>query len=181
MRDICKIALRLTILMVIAGLCLGAAYTVTKDPIARQEAEQKEMARKAVLEEAVSFEEVQLTDGGNVQECYRGLDAAGNPCGYAMSVTAKGFGGDIQLTVGVKDGVVTGVRIGTHSETPCLGARAAEEKFYGQFTGKSVTLSVIKTGEAGDSEINAITAATITSTAVTNAVNEALDCAAGLN
>ena len=109
MRDICKIALRLTILMVIAGLCLGAAYTVTKDPIARQEAEQKEMARKAVLEEAVSFEEVQLTDGGNVQECYRGLDAAGNPCGYAMSVTAKGFGGDIQLTVGVKDGVVTGV------------------------------------------------------------------------
>ena len=39
MRDICKIALRLTILMVIAGLCLGAAYTVTKDPIARQEAE----------------------------------------------------------------------------------------------------------------------------------------------
>ena len=123
MRDICKIALRLTILMVIAGLCLGAAYTVTKDPIARQEAEQKEMARKAVLEEAVSFEEVQLTDGGNVQECYRGLDAAGNPCGYAMSVTAKGFGGDIQLTVGVKDGVVTGVRIGTHSETPGLGAR----------------------------------------------------------
>ena len=93
MRDICKIALRLTILMVIAGFCLGAAYTVTKDPIARQEAEQKEMARKAVLEEAVSFEEVQLTDGGNVQECYRGLDAAGNPCGYAMSVTAKGFGG----------------------------------------------------------------------------------------
>lgn len=181
MRDICKIALRLTILMVIAGLCLGAAYTVTKDPIARQEAEQKEMARKAVLEEAVFFEEVQLTDGGNVQECYRGLDAAGNPCGYAMSVTAKGFGGDIQLTVGVKDGVVTGVRIGTHSETPGLGARAAEEKFYGQFTGKSGTLSVIKTGEAGDSEINAITAATITSTAVTNAVNEALDCAAGLN
>ena len=181
MRDICKIALRLTILMVIAGLCLGAAYTVTKDPIARQEAEQKEMARKAVLEEAVSFEEVQLTDGGNVQECYRGLDAAGNPCGYAMSVTAKGFGGDIQLTVGVKDGVVTGVRIGTHSETPGLGARAAEEKFYSQFTGKSGTLSVIKTGEAGDSEINAITAATIASTAVTNAVNEALDCAAGLN
>ena len=181
MRDICKIALRLTILMVIAGLCLGAAYTVTKDPIARQEAEQKEMARKAVLEEAVSFEEVQLTDGGNVQECYRGLDAAGNPCGYAMSVTAKGFGGDIQLTVGVKDGVVTGVRIGTYSETPGLGARAAEEKFYGQFTGKSGTLSVIKTGEAGDSEINAITAATITSAAVTNAVNEALDCAAGLN
>ena len=98
-----------------------------------------------------------------------------------MSVTAKGFGGDIQLTVGVKDGVVTGVRIGTHSETPGLGARAAEEKFYGQFTGKSGALSVIKTGEAGDSEINAITAATITSTAVTNAVNEALDCAAGLN
>ena len=85
------------------------------------------------------------------------------------------------LAVAAGPGSFTGVRIGTHSETPGLGARAAEEKFYGQFTGKSGTLSVIKTGEAGDSEINAITAATITSTAVTNAVNEALDCAAGLN
>ena len=93
---------------------------------------------------------------------------------------AKGFGGTVGLTVGVSDGAITGVRIGSHSETPGLGAKAADEAFYGQFAGKSGELTVTKTGAVTDQEINAITAATITSKAVTGAVNEVLAAAQDL-
>ena len=180
MRDIVKVALRLLIIMVVAGLCLGATYAVTQEPIAEQQRIQAENARRAVLPDAASFEEVQLPAPGSITACYRGIDASGSPCGYAFSVDAKGFGGTVGLTVGVSDGAITGVRIGSHSETPGLGAKAADEAFYGQFAGKSGELTVTTTGAVTDQEINAITAATITSKAVTGAVNEVLAAAQDL-
>ena len=178
MREIAKVTLRLLVIMLVAGLCLGATYTVTKDPIAQQEQAKKEAARKAVLPKAESFEEVALENSGDITECYRGIASDGSACGYAFSVTAKGFGGDVALTVGMESGSITGVRIGTHAETPGLGAKATEEKFYGQFAGKSGTLTVNKTGATNDQEISAITAATVTSKAVTGAVNQVLNYAA---
>ena len=181
MREILKVTVRLVIIMLIAGLCLGAAYTVTKDPIAQQKEKQAEASRKAVLADAASFEAVELSDSGNVTECYRGLDASGNAIGYAVTVNAKGFGGTVVLTVGISDGAVTGVRVTSHSETPGLGAKAAEDAFISQFTGKSGKLTVNKTGATNEQEITAITAATITSQAVTNAVNEVIEFAAGLS
>lgn len=181
MREIAKVALRLFIIMVISGLCLGAAHTVTKEPIALQQQKQAEASRRAVLENAASFEEISLENAGNITECYRALDVNGNPCGYAVSVTAKGFGGTIDLTVGLDDGAVTGVRINSHSETPGLGAKSAQPAFYTQYIGKSGKLTVNKNGASNDSEISAITAATITSQAVTNAVNEVIAFAGNLS
>ena len=176
MREIAKVAFRLFLIMILAGLCLGATYTVTKDPIAQQELLQQEADRRAVLPEAATFEEVAIEPTGAVTACFRGLSESGEPCGYALSVTASGFGGDIAMTVGV----VTGVRIGTHSETPGLGAKAADDSFLSQFTGKGGELTVNKNGAQNDSEISAITAATITSRAVTSAVNEAVALAGSL-
>ena len=173
MRDIGKVALRLLIIMIIAGLALGLAYTVTKDPIEEQKQMKAEEARRAVLSDAQSFEKMDFAQG-SITEVYRGIDASGNPCGYAVSVIGSGFGGDITMTVGIKEETVTGIRISGHSETPGLGAKSTDEAFYGQFAGKSGTLTVNKNGATNDSEITAITAATITSTAVTNAVNEVL-------
>lgn len=181
MRDIIKVTIRLMAIMLVAGLCLGAAYTVTKDPIANQKAAQAEASRKAVLAGAASFEAIELSDSGNISDCYRGLDASGAPCGYAVTVNAKGFGGTVVLTVGVADGSVTGVRVTSHSETPGLGAKAAEEAFSSQFIGKSGKLLVNKTGATNEQEVTAITAATITSQAVTNAVNEVLEFASNLS
>ncbi len=179
MRDIWKVALRLLIIMIIAGLALGAAYTVTKDPIAEQKQMKAEEARRGVLADASTFEQVDFAQG-NITEVYEGFDASGASCGYAVTVIGSGFGGDITMTVGVKDGVCTGIRISSHSETPGLGAKSTDEAFYGQFAGKSGQLTVNKNGATNDSEITAITAATITSTAVTNAVNEVLAAASSL-
>ena len=174
MREILTVTVKLVAIMLIAGLALGAAYAVTEEPIAAQKAAQAEASRKAVLADASSFEAIALSDSGNITECYRGLDASGSPCGYAVTVNAKGFGGTVVLTVGIADGTVTGVRVTSHSETPGLGAKAAEDAFITQFTGKSGTLTVNKNGATNDQEITAITAATVTSQAVTTAVNEVI-------
>ena len=180
MPDIAKVALRLFIIMIVAGLALGAAYTVTKDPIAEQAQLKQEEARRAVLSDAETFEPVEFSGSDAITDVYKGIDASGNPCGYAVTVIGSGFGGDITMTVGIKDETVTGIRISSPSETPGLGAKSSDEAFYGQFAGKSGKLSVNKNGATNDQEITAITAATITSTAVTNAVNEVLAASASL-
>ena len=97
--------------------------------------------------------------------------------GYVVEVTPAGFGGTIDMVVGVKtDGTVSGVAIISMSETSGLGANASKDSFRSQFTGKSGELAVTKDG--GD--IDALTGATITSRAVTRGVNTALQVAAQL-
>ena len=86
------------------------------------------------------------------------------------TVTVKGFGGDIDVTVGINpDGTIEGVLIGgaNFNETEGMGALALEKSFRDQFIGKSGPVSY------GDG-IDAISGATITSTAVLKAINEAL-------
>ncbi len=97
--------------------------------------------------------------------------------GYVIEVTPSGFGGTIDMVVGVKtDGTVAGVEIISMSETSGLGANASKESFRSQFVGKSGDLAVTKDG--GD--IDALTGATITSRAVTQGVNTALQAATAL-
>lgn len=125
--------------------------------------------RRSALDEAYS----------SITEVYTGKDAAGSVVGATVRMTAKGFKPGIVLTVGIKsDGTVSGVSIGSHEETAGLGAKAAEPEFYEQFAGKPAdgSLSVIKNGTAGESEILAISGATITSKGITDAVNTAVGC-----
>ena len=68
------------------------------------------------------------------------------------------------------DGVITGLRVLSHSETPGLGALATDPSFYEQFVGKSGAIKVEKDG--GD--IVAITSSTITSRAVSDGADEAV-------
>ncbi len=172
MRDILGVVWRLVVLMVAAGLCLGLTNAVTVDRIAVQEEQTAQALRQAVLPGADGFEAMNISEGG-VKEVYL-ASAASQPCGYVFEMLSSGFGGEISLTVGVQDGAVTGVRIASHSETPGLGANADSDSFLGQFAGKSGEIAVIKNAEPAEDEILAVTAATITSRAVTSAVNEAL-------
>ena len=97
--------------------------------------------------------------------------------GYVVEVTPSGFGGEIDMVVGVgDDGSVTGVSIISMSETSGLGANAAKESFRSQYVEKQGVLAVSKDG----GEIDALTGATITSRAVTRGVNSALAAAAEL-
>ena len=185
MKEILKMTLKLFVITFIAGALLGGTYFITKDPIAEQETRQATEARQQVLPEAASFEAVDMAAisadeaYSSITEVYTGKDAAGSVVGATVRMTAKGFKPGIVLTVGIKsDGTVSGVSIGSHEETAGLGAKATEPEFYEQFAGKPAdgSLSVIKNGTAGESEILAISGATITSKGITDAVNSAVGC-----
>ncbi len=162
--------LRLTLTLflittVVAGL-LGLVNYVTADTIAEQIAQKAENAMRQVLE-ADSYEPLDVPEDSAVTAAYRAGDK-----GYVVRVAPNGFGGAIDMMVGVDvSGAVTGVAIVSQSETASLGANCTREDFRAQFTGKTGTLSVSKDG----GEIEALTGATVTSRAVTEGVNTALE------
>ncbi len=97
---------------------------------------------------------------------------------YLFVTAAKGYGGDVSVMTAVEpDGTVKSVAIlDVSQETPGLGQNAAKESFYLQYSGKVSDVSLRKNGaKEENNEVNAVTGATITSTAVTRAVNAALD------
>ncbi len=174
MRDYLHLGLRLFIIAIIGGLALGATNAITKDSIEAQNQAEATAARAYVLPEADFYEKLDIAPEGefaSIEEVYEGLVKPFDRVGVTVKLTTSGFGGGIELTVGVDmEGSITGVRVGTHSETPGLGAKAQDDAFTAQYMGKLAPLTVIK-GDSGDTEISAITGATITSEAVTNGAN----------
>ncbi|MBQ7084002.1 MAG: RnfABCDGE type electron transport complex subunit G [Anaerotignum sp.] len=158
------------VLLLIAGVAaalLGAVSEITKAPIAAQEEKTLNDGMKAVMPEAGSFELVETELTGTITAVY----AADNG-GYVITTAPGGFGGAVNTMVGVgADGVITGLRVTGHSETPGLGALATDPSFYEQFAGASGSVTVTKDGGT----IVPITSATITSRAVCSGAQEALD------
>lgn len=187
-----KDALVLFAITLIAGACLGGVYGATESVIAQREQDAKEEAYRTVLTEAASFESNDLTDllaKGNeeiaglgygnvlVDEAVTGMDASGALVGYVVTATSKdGYGGNITVSVGIQaDGTVAGVEFLTIAETAGLGMNAQKPEWKAQYAGKNVDVfAVTKNGASADNEINAISGATITSNAVTGAVNGAV-------
>ncbi len=179
MREIIKLGLILLIITTVAAAVLGYTNEVTKAPIENQIMQANVVARQSVLPDAKEFEplEPNVSDGyDDILEVYKGLQN-GSPVGYTIKANSSGYGGPIEVMVGIGlDGIVHGVSVGNHTETPGLGAKAAEEPFKGQYSGKSVgtELMVIKSGVPKDNEIQSIAGATISSRAVNNSVNMAI-------
>lgn len=177
MREIVKLGLILFVITAVAGGLLGFANEITKEPIAKQVQQSKEEAMKQTLPQADKFEfiEVDLPEDSIILEVNAGYKGDTLE-GFAVKVAPKGYGGAIEMMVGVsKDGVLQGVKVVSHSETPGLGANAQNAAFTSQYEGKSGELKVVKTTPGADDEIQAITGATITSKAVTSGVNEVLN------
>lgn len=190
MNKIVKNTLILTAITVVSGLLLGVVYNVTKEPIAQAQENTKQEAYRAVLTDASSFETVDfdaesalslLSENGytsdTITEVAEGKDDSGETIGYVISVqSSEAYDGTLDLSVGIgSDGTVKGVEMLSISETAGLGMKADEAEFKDQYKDKNVeSFSVTKTGEDGDNMIDAISGATITSNAVTNAVNSAL-------
>ena len=175
----------LLIISLVVALLLAFTNSVTKDKIQENTIKEQNAAKQEVLPEAASFEEIAFSDEtGLVKAVFEGRDAAGSPVGWCANVTPSGYGGEIDMMVGVlNDGTVSGMKVVSHSETAGLGAKAAESGFSSQFSGKNTgePLTVIKNGTPKDNEIVAISGATITSTAVKNGVNAAVDAVKKLN
>ena len=182
-KDMFKLGLNLLIISAVAALLLALTNSVTASTIAQRNEQANAEARKLVLESAQDFEEVKdvKTDnskGVKVSEIYEAKDASGNTVGYTLKVLPSGYGGTIELMVGIDSakGQVSGINVVSNSETAGLGAKATNPDFSDQYKGKPLEeLSVLKNGTPGDTEIKAISGATITSTAVTNGVDAAIE------
>ena len=184
--------LSLFLITVIAGLLLGGVYKLTKAPIDQATLEAKKESYRVVMPDAKDFEEQkELTkkleaakvEGCELNEIVVAKAEDGTDVGYAVLVTSKeGYGGDIQFSIGIDaEGTVQGVEIISMSETAGLGAKCTEDEFKGQYKGiQSEQLEVVKGEKSADNQISAISGATITSNAITNAVNQVLAFVNGL-
>ena len=187
-----KDALILTAITLVSGLLLGAVYGMTKDQIdsiknaSTIASYQQVMAAESyddetyaeTLEIAKSEGTVSADNGGaELLSVVAAKDASGAEIGYIVKAQAAGYGGNVVVVIGVdSDLKVTGISFPeTLPETAGLGQRALEPQFYEQFAGKGTNLSVKKGGGAGESEIDAISGATMTSTAVVNSTNAATE------
>ena len=188
-----KDAIILFAITLISGLILGFVYDITKAPIAAAAKAAKNEAYAVVFPDAKDFEasdaetakiaetadEISGKGFGHVtiDEVVDAKDASGNNVGRVITATSKdGYNGTVQLSVGIKsDGTVVGITFLTLAETPGLGMRAGEKDFYSQYANKNTKeFKLVKGSASGANEIAAISGSTITSSAVTNAVNAAL-------
>ncbi len=174
----------------VAGLMLGFVYQLTKEPIHKQEVLAINRACAAVFAGADSFDEISYSPSADIQASlgetgvklgtvYQAKDATGHLLGYVVeSTSSEGYGGNITLYVGVAlDGTLNDISILSISETAGLGMQAGDV-LVPQFSNKNVeSFTYTKSGSSKDSEIDAISGATITTKAVTNAVNGGLRAA----
>ena len=192
MKGMIKDALILFAITLIAGLMLGVVNDITKEPIAQQEQKAKNEACQNVFAAADSFEAQELADsaqieqvladagisGADIDELMAAKDASGALLGYVITVTDhEGYGGDIQFSMGItNEGTLNGISLLSISETAGLGMRAKQDpSLVPQFSDKNVSrFTYTKTGATADSEIDAISGATITTNAVVNGVNAGL-------
>ena len=161
----------LMLVAIVMSFAIAEVYSLTKDTIEAAALEAQAAARNAVMESAASMEELPLAEGVPVDYAYEAYDAAGNVVGYVSQITVVGFGGEIEVTVGMDlSGSITAISVGgsNFSETSGLGAKTREPAFTDQFKGKSGML-VLKR------DIDSVTGASVSSGAVVSGVNKAVD------
>ncbi len=177
MKNLIKESFILFAIASVAGVLLTFSYTATKPIIDENLERAKIEAMQEVFPDAVQFEEISdITLPENIESFSVGYDSSNDIIGYVLSCVTFGYGGQIDMMVGVNfDGTISNIDIIKHSETPGLGALADEDSFKSQFTGKAGPLFVVKSDSTGDNEISAITSSTITTLAVVNGSNMATD------
>lgn len=163
------------ILFLLTAICvgiLGGINEITKPIIEENQKMNEQQSMKALLKEAETFEEIPNIEDEFVKSVFKGKKS-NEVCGYVLKLEPNGYAGPIKLLIGINQtGETVGISILEHGETPGFGANADKEEFKGQFIGKVAPLEVVKSMPS-DQQIQAITGATITSTAITNAVNQA--------
>ena len=147
---------------IIIPLALSVTNKVTAKKIAELEAANSKKNMQSLID-ADNFEECE-----NGEITYYAAINGGETAAYIFTESSKGYGGDVSVMTAIKpDGTVAGVAIlDVSGETPGLGQNAAKESFFSQYIGLKNGVSVLKNGaKAENNEVDAVTGATITSTA----------------
>lgn len=165
----------LFVISAVIALALAGANAITAPTIARLEKEAQDKAMRKLIKAENYTEKSIKSDGEKIE--YFVAEENGEVKGYIFTFAEKGYGGDVKVMAAISsDGKVASVDIlDASNETPGLGQNVKKEGFFSQFKGKSGKVSVVKNGADQDAgEVDAVTGATISSKAVTKAVNRAL-------
>ncbi|MBR3967990.1 MAG: FMN-binding protein [Clostridia bacterium] len=178
--DVATPTIVLSIICVVVTLALSSTNMLTENKI-KALAIKKQNEAMAKLIAADEYHELKAnTTLGDVT--YNAAIKDGDTIGCIFVTEANGYGGTISVMTAVNmDCKIIAVEIlAASDETPGLGQNVTKPDWYSQFSGLKDDITVIKGGSANteNNEINAVTGATISSKAVTSAVNQALDYAA---
>ena len=175
-KDIFIPTISLFIICIVITAALAFTNALTKDTIAENELSARNESMKIVCPQGETFELKSETDDG---EIYEALDKNGDVTGYAVSTSASGYGGVIKVMTGISpDGNVIAIDVFYNDdETPGLGKNTSNESFTSQFkdllTSDKIVVSKDYAGEG--QQVDAVTSSTISSRAVTDAVNKACE------
>ena len=180
MKKYLKLPIALLLITFISGFLLSYANKVTKPRIEKLQREKERKARKTVLPEASNFEAKKLDISSKYldDEYWVGYDKNQNIVGFVAKVFKNGYSSRINIMVGISPSKkIQAISILKQAETPGLGAKCEEDWFQKQFQNLNAgSIEVMKSEvPKGENAIKAITAATITSRAVTDGINLGID------
>lgn len=162
-------SLVLVVICLVVTLALAGTYSIANPIILENQAKAADEARMTVLPEGDAFTAYDGTLVDGVLDCYM----ADNGAGMAITANYKGFGGAVKVMVGIDaDGNITGATVTEHAETPGLGTKAMTPEYLSQYQGVG---EVVGGHINNDTNIDAISGATITSNAVYCSIEAALN------
>lgn len=165
-RRMLRTVVSLTVICLCVALLLSVVNALTADKIAEN---LKGIEKEAIIE-VFGNENIEYTLLENIPDTVSAVYTVtldGSPLGWCVTVSPSGFGGNIDMVVGVSpDGNIAGVAITALSETPGLGSRVADRNYLAAYTGLGTALKL-------NADVDAITGATISSRSVLSGVNTA--------
>lgn len=179
MKEIAKLIAVLAIICGVSGSLMALVHDMTKERIAMANEAAKINAMQSVLPEFDNnplMDTKTISSDGNEWLFYIARKD-GQFAGTAFVTTSsEGYGGNINIMVGVNaKGELKAIEIlSPHQETPGLGAKITGDKFKKNFIDKDIRTTKWKVAKDGG-DIDQITAATISSRAVANAIKQGLD------
>ena len=172
--ELIKPTAALLVFALASAILIGITYGITQEPLAERRAQ---AAASAVLDllpntHSTTYYYIDYPDS-TLTHMTRSYDTSGSFIGYIFSATPSGYGGEINMMVAFSsEGIIQGMQVISHSETPGFGAFISEDWFGEQFAGRSGLLATAR-GATGPQEIDIVSNATLSVSAIVRGINDA--------
>lgn len=175
-----KSVLKQAWLVLLLAVCFGAALAgvhVALSPRINANRRAEVQDSIPMLIEGASAEATERTDLGG-RRVYKAFNSDGEQLGWVIHAIGQGFGGPVELLVGLDLPAerITGMYVLVQTETPGLGTGITEKDWRKQFAGAPTAdgLKLVKEKPSQAGEVQAITGATVSSQSVCDIVNAAV-------
>lgn len=171
-------AIILCVICLVTTALLAVTNQITYAPRLSLEAAALKADQQELFPSATEFKPIDIT---SFKEQFPGVASAlvarsaSGAEGVLIRSSSRGYGGDVPVLIALdKSGKILRMKFLSNDETPGLGKKVENQTYFGQFIGKQTDkLFTVKTNEAEKIRIDAVAGATISSRAVTEAINAA--------